>query len=77
MNKDLIFQNLETIRRFLNLNTSEFSVKGGRSKSYYRNNIRENKLPDLDFIVSICFLVNITVDAILSSELELKIVYEE
>ena len=77
MNKELIFDNLEVIRNYLNLTLEKFSILGGRSASYYRNKVLDDKLPDLDFISTISKKVYITIGDILNKRIKLSLTIME
>lgn len=46
LNSEVILNNLEISRKYLNLSLEQFSEACGRSKSYYRNRIKI----DMNFI---------------------------
>lgn len=58
VDKKLVLSNLEVTRKYLDLSLEKFSLKCGRSASYYRNRIKID-IPDLNFIYVACSLVNV------------------
>ena len=73
MDVELIKDNLEIIRMYLGINLETFSLLGGRSASYYRTKIGEDKLPDLDFIYKISVTANVNMSDIIGKKLKLSI----
>lgn len=73
MDVELIKDNLEIIRMYLSINLETFSLLGGRSASYYRNKIDDDKLPDLDFIYKISVTANVNMSDIIGKKLKLSI----
>ena len=77
MNKEIILNNLEVVRKYLDKTGQEFSVMFGKEKSYYRTTIGPRKrIPSLDFIVKVCEYCHISIERFLKEKLQLQLVFE-
>ena len=76
MDEKIIKENLEIIRRFLNVNGEEFSTLFGYEKSYYRCVIKNRKV-SLEFVVKVCKYCHIKIDRFINERLKLIILFED
>ena len=78
MNREIIFYNLEIVRKYLGKNMQDFSTMFNKEQSYYRKVIKhDNTMPSLDFIVKICEYLHIKIDRFLNEKLKIKLIFEE
>lgn len=75
INKEVVLSNLEVTRKYLNCSLEQFSLACGRSKSYYRNRIKDN-IPDLNFIFIASQLANVPMQTYVTRKLKYKLVLE-